>query len=50
LLLTVLKKNGRVVSEFSSDTQAPYRLLPDTGHVCVARCAERYVHVTGAHP
>src|SRR5207248_11681317 len=32
----------------SNDAQAPYRLLPDTGHLCVGRSGGRYVHVTGA--
>ena len=46
LLLTGLEKDGRVVIEFSNDSQAPYRLFYHTGRGNVAR--ERYVHVAGA--
>ena len=48
LLLTVLENDGRVELEFSNDTHAPYRLLPNTGRGNAARIGERYVYVTGA--
>ena len=48
LLLTVLENNGKVLIEFSNDTQAPLRLLYLAGRRNAARSGERYVYVTGA--
>jgi hypothetical protein len=43
------REDVTVKVSYSNDAQTPYRLLPDTGHVYVARSGQRYVHVTGAH-